>query len=209
MAQSARDIRISRRSWLLAGVAAPVFPARAAGGLAVTFDGDSLRVSAPQVHFVSGKALERLKNADTVVFVSQLTLFGDDHITVFRRPPADRFVVSYDIWEEKFSVTMPGAAPHSVSLPSAPAVETWCLENVAMSASGLAPDRFFWLRFELRTADQKDFSNVTRDPAISLRSAIDFFSRKPGADEPHWTLDSGRLRLADLPRTPGRGTRNG
>ena len=63
MALDARDKRISRRSWLLAGLAIPLFRARAAESLVVAFDGDNLRPSAPGLHFLTGKALDRLKDA--------------------------------------------------------------------------------------------------------------------------------------------------
>src|SRR5437879_6581218 len=102
MAQPARDERISRRCWLLAGLAIPLFKARADESLTVSFDGDNLRVAAPDLHFLTGKPLERLKDAATVTFLSQLTLFGDAHGTVFKRS-VERLVVSYDLWEEKFS----------------------------------------------------------------------------------------------------------
>ena len=68
----------------------------------------------------------------------------------------ERFVVSYDIWEEKFKVTMPEHAALDPHVLTAAAAEAWCLENLAIGALGLAPDRPFWLRFELRTADPKD-----------------------------------------------------
>jgi hypothetical protein len=209
MPPPARGIQISRRSWLLAGLAVPVFPARSAPPIGVAFDGDSLRVSAPSLHFLAGKPLGRLKDAATVVFLSQLTLFGDNHDTVIRRVP-DRFVVSYDLWEEKFSVTQLGSARRSTSrLLSASEAEAWCLEGLAISAMGLAPDRPFWLRFELRTAGQRDLSSGAGEPGLSLRSLIELFSRQPEPDDPNWTREAGPLRLGDLPRPTGRGARTG
>jgi hypothetical protein len=193
----------------LAGVAAPLFPARGAQPIDVTFDGDNLHVSTPSLHFLTGKPLERLKDASTVVFLSQLTLFSENRDVVIRRVPA-RFVVSYDLWEEKFSVTqlgsMPRSTPHALS---APAAEAWCLEGLAISALGVAQDRRFWLRFELRTADQKDLAGEAGEPGLNLKSLIELFSRKPGPDDPNWTREVGPLRLEDLRRATGRGARNG
>src|SRR5689334_2066738 len=102
MALSARDERISRRTWLLAGLAIPLSRLRAAESLNVSFDGDNVRVAAPGLHFLTGKPLERLKDASTVTFLSQLTLFSDARGTIIKRVP-ERLVVSYDLWEEKFS----------------------------------------------------------------------------------------------------------
>ena len=209
MPPPARGPQICRRSWLLAGLVVRLFPARGAQPLEITFDGDSLHVSAPGLHFLTGKPLERLKDAATVVFLCQLTLWSENHDNAIRRVP-NRFVVSYDLWEEKFSVTQLGSAPRSTPhVLSAPAAEAWCQEGLAISALGLAPDRPFWLRFELRTGEQKDLSGGAGEPGLNLRSLIELFSRKPGPDDPNWTREVGPLRLDDLRRATGRGARNG
>jgi hypothetical protein len=205
MAHSARE-KISRRSWLLAGLATSLFRARAAADLSVIFDGDTLRLAAPQLHFLSGKTLARLKDANTVVFLSQLTIFGDDHSTVFRRDH-ERLTVSYDIWEEKFQVAL-AVDQRSASRLSLAGAETWCLDKLAISTLGMAPTRPFWLRFELREVDPRESASVLGDPGISLRGLIERFARKPGADEAHWTLEAGPIRLADLHRRVARGTEN-
>ena len=197
MAQCARE-KISRRSWLLAGLTIPLFRARASENLAVSFDGDTLRVAAPQLHFLSGKPLARLKDANTVVFLSQLTIFDDDHTTVFRRAP-ERLTISYDIWEEKFQVVL-AVERRSASRLSLAGAEAWCHDRLANSTLGLAPTRPFWLRFELREEDPRDTAAMVGDPGISLRSLIERFARKPGADQAHYTLEAGPLRLTDLPR---------
>jgi hypothetical protein len=197
MAQFARD-KISRRSWLLAGLTLPLFSARASENFSVIFDGDTLRVSAPRLHFLSGKSLTRLKDANTVVFLSKFTIFSDDRGTVFRQSP-ERLTFSYDIWEEKFQVVL-AIEGRTASRLSLPAAEAWCLDKLAISTLGLAPTRPFWFRFELREEDPRDSASVMGDPGISLRGLIERFSRKPGADQAHFTLEAGPLRLADLPR---------
>ena len=60
----------------------------------------------------------------------------------------------------------------------------------------------------MRTADQRDLSQLVSNERISLRGLIDFFSRKSGADDLQ-TWRDGPFRLKDLVRTPGRGARNG
>jgi hypothetical protein len=167
----------------------------------VSFDGDNLRVAAPDLHFLSGKALERLKDASTVTFLSQLTLFSDAQGTVIKRA-AERLVVSYDLWEEKFSVTIPGGSKRHLAKASAAEAESWSLENLAISAMGLAPDRPFWVRFELRTADRKELATIVGDSGVSLTGLIDLFSRKPGAGESSVSRTAGPFRLKELPRTP-------
>jgi hypothetical protein len=175
---------------------------RAAPALAVTFDGDNLRVAAPDLHFLVGKPLERLKDAATVTYLSQLTIFSDQQGSVLKRSPIERLVVSYDLWQEKFSVTIPGGGKRSVFNVTAPQAESWCLDNLAVSALGLPTDRPFWLRFDLRTNYRRDIGSVVSDAGVTLSGLIDLFSRKQGAGDISWTRYDGPFRLLDLPRTP-------
>jgi len=196
---------MNRRSWLLAGLALGVSRLRAATSLSVSFDGDNLRVGAPNLHFLTGKPLERLKDAATVTFVSQLTLFSDAQGTVFKRA-TERLIVSYDLWEEKFSVTIPGRGQRKPFTGKATQVEEWALDNLAISAMGMAPEKPFWLRFDLRAVDRREVAAVMGDSGLSLSGLIDLLSRKPATGEVAVTANFGPFRLIDLPRTPsGRG----
>ena len=210
MAHNARDNRISRRSWLLAGLAIPVSRLRASESLDVSFDGDNLRIATPGLHFLTGKPLERLRNADTVVFVAQISLYSDAFKTPLRFPVRERLVVSYDLWEEKFAVKIPGIpVPPKSHLTTAQA-EYFCIDNLAYSTLGLPPERPFWMKFELRTTAKQDLSSLMGDSGISIGRMIDILTRKPGPGELSWTRTAGPLRLAFLPRvSAGRGIRIG
>jgi hypothetical protein len=202
---------ITRKRWLLAGVAivlsqAVSSQALAAQSLSVVWDGDDLHVAAPQLHFLAGKPLERLKDGASVVFLTQLTLTTDSFNSILRRTP-ERFVFSYDLWEEKFSVTKLGPGQRTITHLSATAAEAWCLDNVAISASSLPTDHPFWLRFELRAADPKDEAAVIGEPGINLTRLIEIFSRRPRDQQPQWTAEAGPLRLGDLKRILGRAAR--
>ena len=209
MALDARGKQIARRSWLLAGLGIGVFNFTLGGAqdLSVSFDGDDLHVAVPGLHFLTGRPLERLQDGGTVVFLSQLTLYSDDHNTVFRRVP-ERLIVSYDLWEERFAVTIPGESARTHSHMTAEQAEQWCFDNLAISTLGLAPERPFWLRFDLRAADRKDLTEILGESGISITGLIDIFSRKPGADGASWTRNAGPLRLRDLPRITGRRIRS-
>jgi hypothetical protein len=167
----------------------------------VSFDGDNMHVAAPGLHFLTGSALKRLKDADTVVFLSQITLFSDNFITPLRKPVQDRLVVSYALWEDRFAVAMPGAPVQPVEGLTESQAEEWCIRNLAVNALGLPPDRRFWLKFELRTAPRKDTSTLMGNSGISVVRMIDILSKKARPDEPSWTLGIGPLRLTELPRT--------
>jgi hypothetical protein len=170
--------------------------------LNVQWDGDLLRLSAPQFHFITGQPLEKLKNGAPVGYLWQVTLFSDAYTTPWRRVPG-RFIVSYDLWEEKFSVTQPGIAPRSVSHLSAAAAEAWCLENIVLNSAGMDRDRPFWVRLDLRVEDPRQPAGVVGDAGINITRLIELFSRPPGQANPHWSAAAGPLRLADLRRAPG------
>ena len=76
---------VTRRWWLVAGFA-PLFLGLSAPALRVRLDGDDLRVSAPQLNFLSGKALERLKDGNSVVFLAQVSLSAEINQPAIKRP---------------------------------------------------------------------------------------------------------------------------
>ena len=213
MALEARNDRLTRRSWLLTslgiGLSAPAFQPVASAAIAMRRDGDTLYVSAPGLHFLAGKPLERLKDGASVVFISQLTLSLDaQHHNVLRRLP-ERFILSYDIWEEKFKVKRLGGLRREISGLTADAAETWCLESLAISTSGVPLDRDVWVRLDLRAVDTKDQPGVMGEAGISVSRLIEVFSRPARTQQPHWTLDSPPFRLADVKKVEIRGSRGG
>lgn len=208
MAQPARDRGTTRRSLLLAGIALPLFRARGATILGVTYDGDNLYPVAPDVHFLTPKIVERLRaSADTQAFVSQLSIFSGQTDAPMRLGAPRRFIVSYSIWEETFKVAIPGlGSQEGLSVAQA---ESWCMERMAISASGLEPSRPFRMRFELRSFSRPDLTRVLGDSGLSIVSLVDILSRKPGMGEQQWSRETGWLRLIDLPRLSGRPTHRG
>jgi hypothetical protein len=202
---------MSRRSWLLAGLTTPLLSLSATNSLKVAYDGDNLHVAAPTLHFLTGKPLERLKYGDVVAYVAQLELLNEARTAVVR-PQKGRFVVSYALWEETFSVTRlgssSGSTPRTVEGLSLPAAEAWCLDNLTMSTQGLEPTLSYWLRLELRTGTARDFAADEAKIGVSIHDLIDFLGRK-NTEVTHWGPLETRVRLADLPRMAGRGSRNG
>ena len=131
MALPARNHRISRRDWLLAGLAIPLFRARANEQLSISFDGDNLHVVAPGLHFLAGKPLSRLKDADTVTFLSQLTLFSDPFVTIVNE------------LEEHFG-TPTGGSPIVVFVTNAIAVKAASVLTATASPRGSGSRRSYW-----------------------------------------------------------------
>ena len=208
MAQPARCSTISRRSWLIAGLGASLFKAFGANSMAVRLDGETLFIAAPQLHFLTGKPLERLKDGAPVSFLTQLSISLDQYSSLWKRAN-ERFVVSYDLWEEKFSVVRLSETTRKVTRLSAQETENWCINRLTINTSGLEADRPFWLQLEMRAADAKDQTAVLGEPGINLTRLIEVFSRPARDQQPRWILDAGPLRLSDLKKSSRRGPHGG
>jgi hypothetical protein len=199
-------VPVARRWWLIASFSAPFAIALNGQTLAVRLDqANFVHISAPGLHFLTGKALERLKDGATVSFVGQLSVSADPNATLQARAIA-RFALSYDIWEEKFKVTRfsgskTEAPAHTGSNLTAAAAETWCLESLTLDVSQIPPDKLIRIHFELRAEDGQDGAGVVGDPGINLTRLIELFSRPPRTKQQNWQLDAGPLRLADLRKT--------
>ncbi len=166
-------------------------------------DGDLLHVSAPNFSFLSGKPLERLKDGNSVFFIAQLTASGSPNYVVPEARSVARFAVSYDIWEERFSIArfpeiMPGNRPNHVSHLTGPAAEAWCLDNLGISRTDLPTGKPFYVQLDLRVEDPRDRSGMIGETGISIARMVEVFSQPVREKQMHWLLDSGPLRLEDL-----------
>ena len=87
-----------------AEIDAEIAAAMAAEELILRMQGNRLDFSAPRVHYLTGRPLARLKNAEPVAFDIQVKLAAQQSSNVLRTNTA-RFVISYDLWEERYAVT--------------------------------------------------------------------------------------------------------
>jgi hypothetical protein len=190
---------VTRRLWLVSGLSAPVGWSLAVPRLLIRREGDRLlRISAPQIRFLTGKSLERLKNATSVSFVSQISLSLDSPGNVVTRK-LDRFVLSYDLWEEKFKATRVTPPVKSMDRLSVPAAEAWCLDALVPLPSALTNSRPFWIKLELRAEDPKESASIVGEPGINLTRLVEIFSRPPrNQQQQRWIEIAGPLRLQDL-----------
>lgn len=205
--------------WLVLAGPAGVLIAMAAEDLVVHSQDDELRIVAPRLHFITGASLDRLKNsAAAVSYDFQLSLSLDTRTNLFDRA-VQRIAVSYDIWDEKFSATrlsgsstLRGAIPRrsherrTVSNLTGQGVENWCIDNLAVSTSGLGASQFVWVRLEVRPVAPKEEPPLFGDAGVSLTRLIDLFSHPPRPGQPRWTLEAGPLRLSDIRRPGARGS---
>jgi hypothetical protein len=167
-----------------------LFPRRVAG---------DIRVTAPAVHFLTGKSLSRLHDGAAVPFDFQLIVTSGSKNNVVARA-LERFTVSYDVWEEKFSVVRVRDFRRSGMRLSAASAESWCLDNIVIPAAALPAGQQLSARLEIRTAESKE--PLAANSGINLSTLIEIFSRPTRPQQDRWSVDSAPFQLADLKPQP-------
>jgi hypothetical protein len=182
----------------------------ASDNLAVFLDGDYLRVSMPHLDFLKGKPLERLKDGATVAFVGSVTITTSPNSLSPVAQSVARFALSYDIWEERFSITKIGQSPESrrtASHLSAQATELWCLDNLGIDRGLIPADKQFYVQLDLRAEDPRDQLGIIGDSGINLTRLIEYLGRPPRSPQGRWLFNSGPFRLEELKKTEIKGLR--
>lgn len=163
--------------------------------LAVERQGNSLRFSAPRMHFLEGKPLDQLHNGAALTYVFDLSLIPAQQIdssSALRK----KFIVSFDLWEERFAVVEEGTPGRSVSHLTQKAAEAWCLDNLSLPVAALPSEKSFMVKLECWIEQNR--TGTDSEGGLTLASLIDIFSRKGHSAPPHWRAVSGPLRLSDL-----------
>jgi len=200
----------TRRAWFVAlwggtlfcaGALTRAFAVIAAPKLLVHLDSNLLHITAPGLNFLNAKAVERLKQGVSIAFVGQLTVTSSPNAVVADARSVARFALSYDIWDEHFSVTRFGDRPgmnRSISHLSAQAAQTWCLDNLAVDQAVLSTDKPFYVQVDLRADDSREQLGVIGEPGINITRLIEIFSRPVKGNQQRWLLNAGPFTLADL-----------
>jgi hypothetical protein len=157
--------------------------------------GGDIRVSAPSLHFLTGKSLSLLHDGAAVPFDFQLIVTSGSKNNVVARA-LERFTVSYDVWEEKFSVVRVRDFRRSGMRLSASSAESWCLDNIVIPASSLPAGQQLWARLEIRSAESKE--PLAANSGINLATLIEIFSRPSRPQQDRWSVESAPFQLADL-----------
>lgn len=171
--------------------------------IVVRLDGDYLRISLPHLDFLKGKPLDRLKDGASVAFIGHVTITTSPNSISPVASSVARFALSYDIWEERFSVTKMGQSPESrrtASHLSAQATENWCLDNLVIDRSQIPVDRQFYVQLDLFAEDSKEQLGIIGDSGINLTRLIEVLGRERSPRE-RWMFNSGPYRLADLKKS--------
>jgi hypothetical protein len=154
-----------------------------AESLQVTQSADEVRITAPGFHFITGKPLERLQNGNAVAFDLLLSALGDGKTTVLQRA-FERFVISYDLWEQTYSVSRMRSKRGQAAHLTAPQAEEWCISGMTLRASNLPKDDPVWFRLEVRPQESKQIDPGFDESGPSLAALIDVFSRASRAKHP-------------------------
>jgi len=153
-----------------------------AQAVTVTRIADAVAVRAPAFTFVKGEPLIRLKDGRSVRVELDLTVLprpGDPAAARSRQ----LFVLSYDLWEERFAVTLVGTPRKSVAYLTSAGAEAWCLEQMTVPVAALGNlgrDVPFWIRLEYRILDGE--TPADRNDVVSpatLRSGAHSLMRYP------------------------------
>ena len=160
-------------------------------------EGEQLHLVASRIHFLTGEALQRLRDGATVNYELELTARPDRTGKLLGRA-WNRFAVSYDLWEEKFAVTKLGGSPKAVSHLTAAAAEAWCIDNTSMPIGVLPQNESFWVRLDYRAEEAGASADQGENSSFSLSSLVDIFSRRTRGEQVHGTEEVGPLRLIDL-----------
>lgn len=158
-----------------------------------------IHITAPSLHFLTGKSLSRLHDGVAVPFDFQLTIASGSKDNVIARS-LERFTISYDVWEEKFSVVRVRDFHRSGMRLSASGAESWCLDNIFVSADRLPSGQQLFARLEIRSVETKEPLAATS--GINLSTLIEIFSRPSRPQQDRWSMESAPFQLADLKPAP-------
>jgi hypothetical protein len=183
------------RVLLALSFAAALWAVTVPSGLLPRRIGPDLHVAAPSIHFLTGKSLARLHDGAAVPFDFQLIVASGSKNNVVAKA-LERFTVSYDVWEEKFSVVRNSDLHRSQMRLSAASAEAWCLDNIIIAAGSLPAGQPLYARLEIRSAESK--TPLADQSGINLTTLIEIFSRPTRPEQDHWSVESAPFELTSL-----------
>lgn len=169
----------------------------AGDGLTVHLRNGEISVSTARLEVIGDSVLTRLKSGSSVAFDFHLALWSGTRSNL-RRRAFERFVVSYDLWEEKYAVTGLRKPKLSATRLSPEAVGPWCVRQIKLANVDLAPDERVWVQLDVRAVDPKQDAGLFDSEGVSLVNLVELLSRPARRDGLRWTRESGALRVAEL-----------
>jgi hypothetical protein len=203
-------VRTIKTWWLVAAFVSGFGLAMWAESLDLHWRNNFIEFTAPHMHFLTGKPLERLQHGVQVPFDFKISLYSGTKSHLFSQL-AERFLVSYDVWGETFSVVKTQSPRSNITHLDAAGAEAWCLKQMTMNPVGLDDTEKFWARVEVRVPpDPRSASPFGRDSisesGINLTGLIDLFSRPPASTQFHSMSEAGPWTLEEVKRGSRRGS---
>jgi hypothetical protein len=202
-------VRTIKTWWLVAAFVSGFGLAMWAEDLALRWHNNLLEFSAPHMHFLTGKQLERLHNGAQVPFDLKVSLYSGtkDHLCC---QLAERFLVSYSVWEEQFRVIKTQSPRTMIDHLDVTDAEAWCQKQMLLDPGPLSATEPLWARMEVRVPPEGKTANPfgsdrIGEAGINLNGLIDLFSRPP-ATQYHWTSEAGPMTLEEVKRGNRRGS---
>ncbi|MFN7922731.1 MAG: hypothetical protein U0Q16_21680 [Bryobacteraceae bacterium] len=172
-----------------------------ADALGLRLRGDQLFVSVARMDLLREPITAKLKSGQAVAFDFHLALWVGSRSSP-RRRAFERFVVSYDLWEERYAVSTLRKPKSSAAGLTPRGVEQWCLERIVVPSVDLGGASTVWAKLDVRAVDpERDAELFTRE-GLSLTTLIDLVSRTNRSEEQHWSFDSGAVPASLLHEDP-------
>ena len=158
--------------------------------------GDLVTVRAPGFGFIKAEALARLKDGRSVRVDLELEVLpgpGGPAAAQGRQT----YVLSYDLWEERFAVTVADTPGRSASHLTPTAAEAWCVQqlDVPVSALGRLAHEPFWVRLGYRVLEP-DAPSADNGGEFTLRGLVDALSRRRRNEPLTDVVEAGPFRLS-------------
>ncbi|GAB4418591.1 MAG: hypothetical protein OHK0021_23720 [Bryobacter sp.] len=156
----------------------------AAGVLAPAYLDGALAPRLEGFRFLEGKQLERLRSGQSVAYDFSLQLTEGPRLV---QRSLERFVISYDLWEENFAVVqLNTAAPNpraAVAHLKLEAVGEWCLQRLRVPIDATNRQRELQLTLEVRSVPGKLPNPLRSQGSVDLANLVEIFSRPAAAGE--------------------------
>ena len=167
-----------------------------AQSVTVARTGNVIAARAPEFDFIKGEPLERLKDGRSVRVDLELDVLPGPGGAAAAQG-RQTFVLSYDLWEERFAVTHVGSPPRSNAYLTAAAAEVWCLEQltVPVTALGRLARDPFWIRLAYRVLEADSAAAANGGGDFSLRGLVDALSRRRRNEPLTHAIEAGPFRL--------------
>jgi hypothetical protein len=159
--------------------------------------GEGIAVRAPEFDFITGEPLTRLKHGRSVRVDLELDVLPGPGGAAAAQG-RQTYVLSYDLWEERFAVTQVGTPPRSSAYLTSAGAEDWCLERLTVPVSALGRlgrELPFWIRLGYRVLDADGGHGAEDGGEFTLRGLVDALSRRRRNAPLTHSIEAGPFRL--------------